>query len=103
MDDNQSMNDNQDVPALNDGVGGEQVSRDPQFSSAVTTQLQHQINSLPPEANELDLIEKEWVIHLKQIVNQTQDNPFLQQAEISKAKADYMRKRYNKKIKTTEG
>lgn len=65
--------------------------------------LQTQISSLPPEANDLDLIEKEWVTHLKYIVTQTSEDPFLQQAEISKAKADYMRKRYNKDVKISEG
>lgn len=65
--------------------------------------LQNKINSLPPEANDLDVIEKEWVNHLKEIVLHTTEDPYTQQAEISKAKADYMRKRYNKDIKIAEG
>lgn len=73
------------------------------FSSQVSPDLQGQISSLPPEANDIDLIEKEWVTHLKYIVDQTSTNPYLQQQEISKAKADYMRKRYNKDVKVAEG
>ncbi len=65
--------------------------------------LTAQISTLPQEANDIDLIEKEWVTHLKMIVAQTADNPYLQQQEISKAKADYMKKRYNKDIKIAEG
>jgi len=61
------------------------------------------ITSLPAEANDLDLIEKEWVIHLKNIVTQTVGSPHLQQREISLAKADYLRKRYGKEVKPSEG
>ncbi len=67
------------------------------------TNIQDQISSLPPEANDIDLIEKEWVTHLKYIVSNTSEDPFTQQSEISKAKADYMRKRYNRDVKLSEG
>jgi hypothetical protein len=51
-----------------------------------------------PETVEGDLIEKEWVEKAKQIVGQTSDDPFMQQQELSKMKAQYMKKRYNKDI-----
>ena len=57
---------------------------------------------VPEEANDLDLIEKEWVLKAKQIVEHTFDDPYTQQAEISKMKADYMKKRWGKDIKTIE-
>jgi hypothetical protein len=58
--------------------------------------------SVPDEAADADLIEKEWVHKAKQIVDQTADDPYLQQAQLSRIKADYMKKRYNKDIKVPE-
>lgn len=54
--------------------------------------------AVPDSAGDSDLIEKEWVIKAKQIVEHTAEDPFLQQQELSKIKADYMKKRYNKDI-----
>lgn len=55
--------------------------------------------ALPPIADDTDLIEKEWVDRAKHIVEQTKHDPYQQNKEITKAKADYLRKRYNKDIK----
>lgn len=49
-------------------------------------------------AHDTDLIEKEWVERAKHIVAQTQDDPFKQKNEMSKAKADYIKKRFDKTI-----
>ena len=54
---------------------------------------------LPAIADDLDLIEKEWVIKAKAIVAATVGDPHRQTIEINKMKADYMRKRYNRDIK----
>lgn len=54
----------------------------------------------PEEAADADLIEKEWVLKAKQIVEHTAEDPFSQQEELSKMKADYMKKRYNKDLGT---
>ncbi len=53
---------------------------------------------LPEEAADSDLIEKEWVLKAKQIVEQTAEDPFKQQEALSKMKAEYLKKRYNKDI-----
>lgn len=53
-------------------------------------------------AEESDLIEKEWVQRAKHIVAATQDDPYKQKSEISKAKADYIQKRFNKTIKVDD-
>lgn len=53
-------------------------------------------------AEETDLIEKEWVERAKHIVATTQDDPYKQKHEISKAKADYIQKRFNKTIKVDD-
>ena len=54
-------------------------------------------------ADDSDLIEKEWVIRAKSIVSQTKDDPNLQNKEVNKIKAEYMKKRYNKDLKVSEG
>lgn len=54
----------------------------------------------PEEASDSDLIEKEWVLKAKQIVEHTAEDPFAQQEELSKMKSDYLKKRYNKDIGT---
>jgi hypothetical protein len=49
-------------------------------------------------AKDADLIEKEWVMRAKNIVAQTQDDPYKQKNEMSRIKADYIKKRFNKTI-----
>lgn len=46
-----------------------------------------------------DDLDKEWVNKAKMIVERTKDDPYTQSKEISRAKADYMKIRYNKHIK----
>lgn len=53
-------------------------------------------------ADDNDLIEKEWVVKAKQIVAATREDPHLQNRELSKIKADYLKKRYGKDIKVDE-
>lgn len=53
---------------------------------------------IPDEAGDSDLIEKEWVLKAKQIVDHTSEDPFTQQQELSKMKADYLKKRYNRDL-----
>ena len=50
-------------------------------------------------ASDIDLIEKEWVEKAKAIVARTHGDPYTQNKEINKIKADYIKKRYNKDIK----
>lgn len=49
-----------------------------------------------------DLIEQEWVHKAKAIVSQTKDDPYKQKNEMSKVKADYIQKRFNKPMKTDD-
>lgn len=60
-----------------------------------------QIDS-PEVAEDVDLIEKEWVKRAKDIVNATQGDPREQNNQLSKIKVDYIKKRYNKDIKFKE-
>lgn len=53
-------------------------------------------------ADDVDLIEKQWVERAKAIVAQTQDDPYRQKEEISKTGAEYIKKRFNKTIPTDD-
>ena len=53
----------------------------------------------PAVANDNDLIEKEWIDKAKKIIEQTKDNPYEQEKEVSKLQADYIRTRYGKDVK----
>lgn len=69
-----------------------------QDAAPQTVPMQRALVHAPESAEDSDLIEKEWVEKAKQIVAHTANDPFTQQEELSKMKADYMKKRYNKDI-----
>lgn len=87
-----------DVNIANDPVISPAFSDSFQPSESMQS-VQKMVVSLPSEASDTDLIEKEWINVLQNIVKHTSEDPYTQQAEISKVKADYMKKRYNKDIK----
>jgi hypothetical protein len=53
----------------------------------------------PAVADDVDVIEKEWVEKAKDIVSKTRHNPYLQSVGLTNIKYDYMHKRYGKEIK----
>lgn len=53
-------------------------------------------------AGEIDRIEKEWIDKAKSIVAKTREDPHLQNTAMSKVKADYIKKRFNKTIPTDD-
>lgn len=55
-------------------------------------------DDLPSVANDDDLIEKEWVDKAKKIIVQTKDDPYRREQEVSKLQADYLEKRYGRKL-----
>ena len=60
------------------------------------------VNDSPDVADDADLIEKEWVNKAKYIVNNTREDPYIQNQEMNKFKADYIQKRYNKQLKVSD-
>lgn len=56
----------------------------------------------PPLADDVPVIEKEWIQLAKEIVNRTKDDPRLQTIEIGSFKSDYVRKRFGKDTKNNE-
>jgi hypothetical protein len=53
---------------------------------------------VPSVADDVDVIEKEWVDVAKQLVEQTRADPYTQQREFQKLQQDYLMKRYGKQI-----
>lgn len=53
-------------------------------------------------AEDAERIEREWVDKAKAIINHTKDDPYLQKDQMSRIKAEYIQKRFNKTIKTDE-
>jgi hypothetical protein len=56
----------------------------------------------PDIADDIDLIEKAWVLKAKEIVMRTQGDPYSQNKHLSNVKVDYIKKRYGKQIRTGE-
>ena len=52
--------------------------------------------------NDDSAIDQEWVDKAKDIVEQTKGDPFAQSRELNRAKADYLKTRYNKDFKVAE-
>ncbi len=66
--------------------------------STTVTSNKDNNSAQPLIADDVDLIEKEWVEKAKQIVNQTKDDPHTQNKELNNFKAGYIKKRYNKEM-----
>ena len=52
----------------------------------------------PLIAGDDDLIEKEWVEKAKRIVSETHDDPYTQDKAVNRLQADYINKRYGRKL-----
>lgn len=69
-----------------------------QVAPADDTQAVASDSDMPLAAADEDLIEKEWVDKAKKIVAETKDDPHMQEKEVGKLQADYLRKRYGKQL-----
>jgi hypothetical protein len=85
----------QSYSQASDAVTITPASNDDQSTTAIT-------DDNPALAEDVDVIEKEWVEKAKKIVQATKEDPHQQEKEVSKLQADYLMKRYGKKVKTTE-
>lgn len=77
-----------------------QTSDDGTASSPQTSSTQSTDDDNPQIADDVDLIEKEWVDKAKELVGRTKSDPRQQNIALNKMKADYLKKRFNKVIKT---
>lgn len=78
----------------------------PPVASVVTDDSSTMVSSVtsgnPAVADDVDVMEKEWVSKAKQIVDKTKTDPHQQSVEISYFKYDYMKKRYGKELRLPE-
>lgn len=89
------------TPALPSGVpnAAQNASTTSNQTLPSTLSAASSVTSLPGAADDGDLIEKEWVVKAKAIVERTKGDPYIQNREMSKVKAEYIKRRYNKDLK----
>lgn len=73
-----------------------QVTTPPPIQQPMPVDHHAQVTAQNDQTDELD---KEWINKAKLIVEQTKHDPYIQSREIGRAKADYLRIRFNKHIK----
>ncbi len=57
------------------------------------------IVSTPSVADDVDMIEKEWIEKINEILRRTQGEPFDRANQLALLKSDYLQKRYQKNVK----
>jgi hypothetical protein len=90
------------APTLAPALPGTPPTSAVPLQSPTTPGVDNAAVATPAAADDTDLIEKEWVNKAKQIVEKTRDDPYNQSKELTKFKAEYMQKRYNKALKLSE-
>lgn len=59
-------------------------------------------DSNPQLADDVDVIEKEWVDRAEKIIAETKDDPYREEEAVEDLQIDYLKKRYGKDIKKTQ-
>ncbi len=89
--------------AVDDANGQVQSVQASQFATDLGGTASNDILiDVPEVAGDIDLIEKEWVRKAKDIVMRTQGDPYTQNKQINRMKVEYIKKRYDKDIRTSE-
>lgn len=70
----------------------------PQPVPAVRTQKDSQSDT-PLIADDVDVIEMEWVNQAKKVIRDNKDDPHAQEIAVEKLQKDYLRKRFGREIK----
>jgi hypothetical protein len=87
------------LPAVPDGI----PAIDQPILAAPPQKLARPIDTDPHmTAADIDRIEHVWVDKVKDVQARTQDDPYIRSSEVSKIKAEYNLKRFNKQIKADE-
>ena len=88
-----------DLAAANAGQSSQPVSQPLPNASQSTVATPTTEGENPQIADDVDVIEKEWVEKAKKIVSSSKSDPHQLEKEVSKLQADYLMKRYNIQIK----
>jgi hypothetical protein len=78
------------------------IIQDDDFSVSDDTSLGTSQLDNPQIAEDGDLIEKEWVEKAKKIIEDNREDPYKQSKEMNIFKSDYMKKRYNRTVRTED-
>lgn len=78
------------------------MSSGPARSQAAAQSMASAPQQVPQAADDGDVIEKEWVERVRQIIAATAQDPYLQNKRLTELKAEYMQKRYGKTIKLSD-
>ncbi len=110
------------LPPINDSMGDDKNMSSSDGDSSTTSKtgqdkavaipteqpLKNQDNSSvsasissPHIADDVDLIEKEWVSKIQDIIHSTRDDPYERARQLSLLKNEYLQKRYQKSIKAS--
>jgi len=56
----------------------------------------------PASADDVDLIEKEWIVKIEEIIHHTTADPYERSRQMALLKAEYLQKRYNRTINANQ-
>ncbi len=56
------------------------------------------VTDTPAIADDVDVIEKEWVDKAQEVIKQTKDDPYQEEEQIEDLQRDYLKKRYGKEV-----
>ena len=82
-------------------AGSVLYANQPLLSSTETQSAQIPAVSVPSIADDVDLIEKEWVTKIGDTIHNTKDDPYERARQLALLKSEYLQKRYQKTIKLT--
>lgn len=84
--------------AAADAAGTPVMPLPPQVVNDTAQTLTPVVSSSPAVAEDVDVIEKEWVDKAKQIISSTKDDPYKRSAQVNELQRDYLKKRYGKDL-----
>ncbi len=85
------------APADDQQVVGAPLGQVPVINPVQSTQPATSTSG-PAFADDVDVIEKEWVNKAKDVVNKTKSDPYQQEKQVAHLQADYLKKRYGKDV-----
>ena len=85
-------------PVGNDSEQQNQPALASQPMQPATISADNNRPSAPAIADDVDLIEKEWVAQIKEIIQKTANDPYERTRQLTLLKNEYLQKRYNKNV-----
>ncbi len=82
-------------------AGSVLYANQPLLNSTETQSAEIPAVSAPSIADDVDLIEKEWVTKVGDTIHNTKDDPYERARQLALLKSEYLQKRYQKTIKLT--